>query len=84
MQKSAWIDVRAIASRSEAAARQAAAELRIPRAYGSYEALLADPEIEAVYNPRGHPDLHRRRICAGRQKRRHRGTRAMRPVHSGE
>ena len=51
MQKSAWIDVRAIASRSEAAACQAAGELRIPRAYGSYEALLADPEIEAVYNP---------------------------------
>src|SRR5262252_7655923 len=51
MQRSAWIDVRAIASRSEAAARQAASELCIPRAYGSYEALLADPEIEAVYNP---------------------------------
>src|SRR5499426_307467 len=51
MQKSAWIDVRAIASRSEAAAHEAARELRIPRAYGSYEALLADPEIEAVYNP---------------------------------
>ncbi len=51
MQKSEWIDVRAIASRSEAAAREAAAELGIPRAYSSYEALLADPEIEAVYNP---------------------------------
>ncbi|HMF00111.1 MAG TPA: Gfo/Idh/MocA family oxidoreductase [Terriglobia bacterium] len=51
MQRSAWIDVRAIASRSEAAARQAASELCIPRAYGSYEALLADPEIEAIYNP---------------------------------
>src|SRR6516162_5230257 len=51
MQKSSWIEVRAIASRSEAAARQAAHELQIPRAYGSYEALLADPEIEAVYNP---------------------------------
>ena len=51
MQRSAWIDVRAIASRSEAAARQAANELCIPRAYGSYEALLADPEIEAIYNP---------------------------------
>src|SRR5262249_32489162 len=51
MQKSAWIDVRAIASRSEAAARQVADELHIPRAYGSYSALMADPEIEVVYNP---------------------------------
>ena len=51
MQKSEWIEVRAIASRSEAAARQAANELNIPRAYGSYEALLSDPEIEAIYNP---------------------------------
>src|SRR5262249_61409368 len=32
-------------------ARQAASELWIRRAYGSYEALLADPEIEAIYNP---------------------------------
>ena len=44
-------DVRAIASRSEASAKKAAAALGIPKAYGSYEALLADPEIEAVYNP---------------------------------
>jgi predicted dehydrogenase len=51
MKKSAWIDVRAIASRSELAARQAARQLGISRAYGSYEALLADSEIEAVYNP---------------------------------
>jgi predicted dehydrogenase len=51
MQKSDWIEVQAIASRSEAAARQAADELKIPRAYGSYAALLADPEIEAIYNP---------------------------------
>jgi predicted dehydrogenase len=51
MQKSEWIEVRAIASRSEAAARQAANELNIPRAYGSYEALLFDTEIEAIYNP---------------------------------
>jgi predicted dehydrogenase len=51
MQKSEWIDVRAIASRSESAARKAARELNISRAYGSYEELLADPEIEAVYNP---------------------------------
>ncbi len=32
-------------------ARAAAEKLGIPRAYGSYEELLADPEIEAIYNP---------------------------------
>lgn len=41
----------AAASRSEEKARAFAAELGIPRAYGSYEALLADEEIEAVYIP---------------------------------
>src|SRR5262245_36302252 len=50
-QKSPLIDVRAIASRDESAARRVAAQLGIPRACGSYEALLADPEIEAIYNP---------------------------------
>ena len=51
MLKSELLEVRAIASRSATAAREAAAALGIPRAYGSYEELLADPEIEAVYNP---------------------------------
>src|SRR6188768_140261 len=51
LQKSALIEVRAIASRTEASARKAAAELGIPKAYGSYDALLADPRIEAIYNP---------------------------------
>ena len=51
MQKSAWCDLRAIASRSQPSARKAADALGIPVAYGSYEALLADPAIEAVYNP---------------------------------
>lgn len=41
----------AVASRSEEKARAFAAELGIPRAYGSYETLLADEEIEAVYIP---------------------------------
>lgn len=41
----------AIASRSEARARQAAEALGIPRAHGSYEALLADPDVDAVYIP---------------------------------
>ena len=51
MKKSSLLEIRAIASRDEARARKAAEALGIPRAYGSYEALLADPEIEAVYNP---------------------------------
>jgi predicted dehydrogenase len=51
MLKSDLLEVRAIASRSATAAREAAAALGIPRAYGSYEELLADPEIEAIYNP---------------------------------
>ena len=51
MKKSSLLEIRAIASRDEARARAAADALGIPKAYGSYEALLADPEIEAVYNP---------------------------------
>jgi xylose dehydrogenase (NAD/NADP) len=41
----------AIASRDEKRARSVADELDIPRAYGSYEALLADGDLDAVYNP---------------------------------
>ena len=41
----------AIASRSTATARAAADELGIPRAHGSYEALLADPDVDAVNIP---------------------------------
>ena len=44
-------DVLAIASRGADTARAAAAELEIPRAYGTYEELLADPDIDAVYIP---------------------------------
>ncbi len=51
MLKSELIEIRAIASRDEGAASSAAYALGIAQAYGSYEALLADPEIEAVYNP---------------------------------
>ncbi len=40
-----------IASRDEEKARSAAESLGLPRAYGSYEELLADSDIEAVYNP---------------------------------
>jgi predicted dehydrogenase len=51
MQRGQWSRVDAIASRSPEKAREAAQKLGIPRAYGSYEELLADPDIEAVYNP---------------------------------
>ena len=43
--------VTAIAGRDKARAEQAAEKLGVPRAYGSYEELLADPEIDAIYNP---------------------------------
>lgn len=49
--KSRWCEVVAISSRDAAAARAAAQPLHIPKAYGSYEELLADPEIDAIYNP---------------------------------
>jgi D-xylose 1-dehydrogenase (NADP+, D-xylono-1,5-lactone-forming) len=43
------VDVVAVASRSLDRASEHAAELGVPRALGSYEELLADPEVEAVY-----------------------------------
>ncbi|CAN5250242.1 Gfo/Idh/MocA family oxidoreductase [soil metagenome] len=51
MLKSKELEVAAIASRDLKTAQAAAQKLGIPRAYGSYEELLADPGIEAVYNP---------------------------------
>lgn len=51
MMTSPMCDIRAISSRSLATAQDAATTLGIPTAYGCYEELLADPEIEAVYNP---------------------------------
>ena len=51
MQRSPLCRIAAIASRSAASAQKAAASLGIPRAYGSYEELLDDPAIDAIYNP---------------------------------
>ena len=51
MQRSERCEIAAIASRDLATAQAIAAKLGIPKAYGSYEELLTDPEIEAVYNP---------------------------------
>ena len=42
------VDLVAVASRDQARADEYAKHWEIPRAYGSYEALLEDPEIEAV------------------------------------
>lgn len=44
-------EVSAISSRNLERAQTAAGELSIPKAYGSYEALLEDPEIDVIYNP---------------------------------
>src|SRR6202451_3818437 len=51
MQQGKYTTVAAIASRDLANSREAAAALGIPTAYGSYEELLADPNIDAIYNP---------------------------------
>ena len=51
MQRGEWSEVVAIASRNVERAEQAAEQLGIGKAYGSYEELLADPDIEAIYNP---------------------------------
>ena len=43
------IDLIAVASRDQVRAEEYAKEWDIPRAYGSYEALLEDPDVDAVY-----------------------------------
>jgi predicted dehydrogenase len=51
MQKGEFSTIAAIASRDIAKANEVAASLAIPTAYGSYQQLIADPGIDAVYNP---------------------------------
>jgi len=51
MQQCSNVEIAAIASRDLSKAQAAAEQLGIPQAYGSYEALLADPSIHAIYNP---------------------------------
>ena len=51
MQRGEYCELAAIASRDLARAQAAARQLGIPKAYGSYEELLADPQIDAIYNP---------------------------------
>ncbi len=57
MRRASNAEVLAIASREPGRAEATAATLGIPRAYGSYEALLADPDVDAVYIPLPN-DLH--------------------------
>src|SRR5258708_3962016 len=45
------VELVGVASRTQEKAEAFAREFGLPKAFGSYEALLADPEIEAVYNP---------------------------------
>lgn len=64
-----WVDVVGIASRDGAKARETAQALGIPAAYESYEALLADPSVEAVYIPTpndSHVDLSLAAARAGK------------------
>ena len=51
MQLGERCEVSAIASRELGRAQEAAGRLSIPKAFGSYEELLADPSIDAIYNP---------------------------------
>src|SRR5439155_1714813 len=45
-----FVDVVAVAASSEASARRKADALGVPKAYGSFEALIADPDIQVVHN----------------------------------
>jgi predicted dehydrogenase len=51
MQQSKYCEITAICSRNKERAEEVASQMNIPRAYGTYEELLADPEIDAIYNP---------------------------------
>ncbi len=51
MQIGSHTPVVAIASRDQTKAHRAAVQLGIPTAYGSYEELIDDPNVEAIYNP---------------------------------
>jgi predicted dehydrogenase len=54
MQEGRWSEITAISSRDKNRAEEAARKLGIPKFFGSYAELLADNEIDAVYNPLPH------------------------------
>jgi predicted dehydrogenase len=51
MRAARGVELVAIASRDAGKAAEAARELGLSRSYGSYQALLADPQIDGIYNP---------------------------------
>src|SRR3954466_9869144 len=46
-----FVDVVAVAASTDQSARRKADALGVPKAYGSYEALIADPDVHVVHNP---------------------------------
>jgi predicted dehydrogenase len=70
MQRGERSDVVAIASRSPAKAEQAARALGLTKSYGSYQALLDDPDIDIVYNPLPN-HLHREWTIAAAERGKH-------------
>ena len=66
MLKSEHCELRGIASRNLEKGQKIADQFGIPKAYGSYEELLADPEIEAIYNPLPNHEHVPRTLAAAR------------------
>lgn len=58
--RAAGLDIAAVGSRSAESARQFAAQYAIPHAHGSYEDLVADPDVDIVYiaSPHSHHAAH--------------------------
>ncbi|MDR2998809.1 MAG: Gfo/Idh/MocA family oxidoreductase [Microbacterium sp.] len=56
--RTAGLDVRAVGSRSQESADAFAAKFGIPHAHASYEALVADPDVDIVYVSTPHPMHH--------------------------
>lgn len=70
MQRAAGCEVAAIASRDLSRAQRAARDLGVPVAYGSYQALIDDPTIDAIYNPLPN-HLHRAWTIAAAERGKH-------------
>src|ERR1700687_4831746 len=68
-----FVDVVAVAASTEASAREKADALGIPKAYGSYEALVADPDVHVVHNTTPN-HLHVPVVMAALAARKHLGS----------